>query len=123
VLNFIAFQRRGDLKYSHRNYRHGLGGAPMESLIESAANKAGVPSEVLDLMGRDYISQLIKDLPSLLLPPVMADLKKVVEKRGVGWIRDNVSYLQKHFGLLKQMYGPVENEEFQKPDYHHIVLP
>jgi hypothetical protein len=95
----------------------------MESLIESAASKAGVPSEVLDLIGRDYLTQLVKDLPGLLLPPVMADLKKIFEKRGVGWMRDNISSMQKHFGLLKQMYGPTEGEEFQKPAYHHIVLP
>jgi hypothetical protein len=95
----------------------------MQSMIESAAKKAGIPSEVLDLMGRDYINQLIKDLPSLMLPPVMADLKKVYQKRGVDWIRDNVSYLQKHFGVLKQMYGPVEDEEFQKPAFHHFMLP
>jgi hypothetical protein len=95
----------------------------MQSLIESAAKKAGVPTEVLDLMGRDYITQLIMDLPSLLLPPVMADLKKVYQKRGLDWIRDNVSYLQKHFGVLKQMYGPVDGEEFQKPAYHHSFLP
>ena len=95
----------------------------MESLIESAARKAGVPTEVLDVIGRDYITQLVKDLPSLMLPPVMADLKKVYQKRGVDWMRENLSYLQKHFGLLKQMYGPVDEEEFQKPEYHHFMLP
>jgi hypothetical protein len=95
----------------------------MQSMIESAARKFGVPTEVLDLIGRDFISQLTENLPSLLLPPVMADLKKVVEKRGVDWIRDNVPYLQKHFALLRQMYGPVEDEEFQKPAYHHFMLP
>jgi hypothetical protein len=95
----------------------------MENLVESAASKAGIPSEVLDLIGRDYISQMVKDLPGLLLPPLMADLKKVFEKKGVDWIRDNVSYLQKHFQLLKQMYGPVDDEQFHKPEYHNIVLP
>ena len=40
----------------------------MQNLIESAANKAGVPSEVLDLLGRDYIIQLVKDLPALCCP-------------------------------------------------------
>ena len=95
----------------------------MENLIESAATKAGVPADVLDLIGRDYISQMVKDLPGLLLPPLMADLKKVFEKKGIDWIRDNVNYLQKHFSMLRQMYGPVEDDEFQKPEYHHIVLP
>ena len=56
----------------------------MESLIESAARKAGVPTEVLDVIGRDYITQLVKDLPSLMLPPVMADLKKVFREEGSG---------------------------------------
>ena len=95
----------------------------MQELIDSVAEKHGVPSKVLDLIGRDYISETVKDLPSLLLPPFMSDLKRVYEKRGVDWIRGNVSYLQKHFQLLKQMYGPVEDDEFQKPEYHHIVLP
>ena len=53
----------------------------------------------------------------------MADLKKVCEKRGVDWIRDNISSLKEHFGLLKQMYGPADGGEFQKPEYHHIILP
>ena len=95
----------------------------MERLIESAARKAGVPTEVLDVIGRDYISQLVNDLPSLMLPPVMADLRKVYQSRGLEWIRKNLFYLQKHFGLLKQMYGPTEGEEFQKPVYHHVDLP
>jgi hypothetical protein len=31
----------------------------MQNLLESAAKKFGVPSEVLDLIGRQFISQII----------------------------------------------------------------
>jgi hypothetical protein len=47
----------------------------MKSLIESAAAKAGVPLFILNLIGRDFISEIIDELPSLLLPPVMATLR------------------------------------------------
>jgi len=94
----------------------------MESLIESAATKAGVPLEVLDLIGRDFIFQMIEDLPSLLLPPIMGTLKEQYVKKGLEWIEQNVSYLQNHFTVLKQMYGPVENGDLEKPMYH-LTLP
>jgi hypothetical protein len=94
----------------------------MKSLIESAAIKAGVPLNVLDLIGRDFISQIIEDLPSLLLPPIMGTLKENYVKKGLEWIEQNVSSLQNHFTILKQMYGPTGNEDLEKPLYH-LVLP
>lgn len=93
----------------------------MQNLIESAATKAGVPSEVLDLIGRDYISQLVEDLPSLLLPPIMGTLKREFVKNGLEWMEQNLSSLQNHFLLLRQMYGATGPDEFQKPEYSLFV--
>jgi hypothetical protein len=95
----------------------------MQSLIESAAEKAGVPSEILDLVGRDFISQIAKDLPNLLLPPIMNTIKQEYLQNGLNWMMDNLISLQNHFLLLRQMYGPAGDEDFPKPEYHHIVLP
>ena len=74
-------------------------------LIESAAEKFGVPTEVLDLIGRDFISQMIEEFPSLLLPPIMSTLKQEYVRNGLDWIRQIVLPLQKHFLVLKHMYG------------------
>jgi hypothetical protein len=123
VLNFIAFQLKGDLNYPNRNHRDGLGGAPMQSLIESAANKAGVPLEVLDLVGRDFIGQIAEDLPSLLLPPIMSTLKQVYQQNGLDWMQEDILSVQNHFLVLRQMYGPAGDEKFQKPDYRNLILP
>ncbi len=94
----------------------------MKSLIESAAIKAGVPLAVLDLIGRDFLSQMIEELPSLLLPPIMGTLKEQYVKKGQAWIEQNVACLQNYFTILKQLYGPIENNELEKPMYH-LVLP
>lgn len=94
----------------------------MKSLIESAAIKAGVPLVVLDLIGRDFISQIIEELPNLLLPPIMGTLKEHYVKRGLEWIEQNISSLQNHFTILKQLYGPTGNNDLEKPMYH-LVLP
>jgi hypothetical protein len=72
----------------------------MQSLIESAAAKAGVPLSVLDLIGRDFLHQIIEELPNLLLPPIMGTLRDHYLKRGVAWIEQNVSALQSHFTIL-----------------------
>jgi hypothetical protein len=98
------------------------GGHPMKSLIESAAKKAGVPLDVIDLIGRDFISQIIDDLPSLLLPPIMATLKDHYVKKGQAWIEQNALSLQNYFTILRQLYGPIENNDLEKPMYH-LVLP
>jgi hypothetical protein len=74
-------------------------------MIESAAAKFGVPSEVLDLIGRDFISQMIEEFPSLLLPPIMSTLKREYVRNGLDWIQQNALTLQKHFLVLKHMYG------------------
>lgn len=94
----------------------------MNSLIESEAKKAGVPPDALDVIGIDFISQIIEELPSLLLPPIMRTLKEQYVKKGLEWMEQNVLSLQNHFTLLKQMYGPTENGDFEKPMYH-LVLP
>jgi hypothetical protein len=94
----------------------------MKSLIESAATKAGVPFGALDMIGRDFISQIIEELPSLLLPPIMATLREHYVTRGLEWIEQNVSSLQGYFTVLKQMYGPAGNDSLEKPMYH-LLLP
>jgi len=94
----------------------------MKSLIESAATKAGVPLDVLELIGRDFISQIIEELPNLLLPPIMGTLREHYRKGGLEWIGQNVSSLRSYFTILKQMYGPAENDYLEKPMYH-LVLP
>jgi hypothetical protein len=48
----------------------------MSSLVESAAIKAVVPIDVLDLIERDFISQVIEELTDLLLPPIKGTLKE-----------------------------------------------
>jgi hypothetical protein len=78
----------------------------MLNLLESAAKKSGVPSEVLDLIGRQFISQIIDEFPTLLLPPIMNTLKQEYVKNGLEWIRENVFSLQQQFLLLKKLYGP-----------------
>ena len=78
----------------------------MQNLLESAAKKFGVPSEVLDLIGRQFISQIIDEFPTLLLPPIMNTLKQEYMKNGLEWIRQNVISLRQQFLLLKKLYGP-----------------
>jgi hypothetical protein len=78
----------------------------MQNLLESAAKKFGVPSEVLDLIGRQFISQIIDEFPCLLLPPIMNTLKQEYVKNGLDWIKQNVLSLQEQFLLLKKLYGP-----------------
>lgn len=93
----------------------------MKSLIESAAAKAGVPLTALDLIGQDFISQIIEELPNLLLPAIMGTLREHYLKSGLAWIEQNVSSLQSYFTTLKQMYGPVGNDGLEKPMYHLVV--
>jgi hypothetical protein len=78
----------------------------MQNLLESAAKKFGVPSEVLDLIGRQFISQIIDEFPTLLLPPIMNTLKQEYVKHGVEWIKQNAMSLREQFLLLKKLYGP-----------------
>lgn len=93
----------------------------MKSLIESAAARTGVPLAVLDLIGWDFIYQVIEDLPNLLLPPIMVTLREQYLKSGLAWIEQNVSSLQNYFTILKQMYGPTGNDSLEKPMYHLVV--
>jgi hypothetical protein len=78
----------------------------MLNLLESAAKKFGVPSEVLDLIGRQFISQIIEEFPTLLLPPIMNTLKQEYMKNGLEWIKQNAISLRGQFLLLKKLYGP-----------------
>lgn len=78
----------------------------MQSLLESAAKKFGVPVVVLDLIGRNFLSQVIDEFPDLLLPPIMSTLKQEYVNNGLEWIKQNATNLQKQFLSLKQLYGP-----------------
>jgi len=78
----------------------------MKAMIKAAAKKFGVPSEVLDLIGRNWLSQVIDEFPGLLLPPIMQTLHREYLNHGIDWIRQNVKSLQEQFLLLKKLYGP-----------------
>jgi hypothetical protein len=78
----------------------------MECSLQSAAEKFGIPATVLDVIDRQFISQVIEEYPCLLLPPIMETLKHAYMRNGLGWIKENVASLQKQFLLLKQLYGP-----------------
>ncbi len=78
----------------------------MQGLVESSAEKFGVPFAVLDLIGRNFLSQVIDEFPDLLLPPIMSTLKQEYVKNGLEWIKQNAMTLQQQFLALKQLYGP-----------------
>ena len=78
----------------------------MKVMLETAAKKFGVPSEVLDLIDHNWISQLIDEFPDLLLPPIMQTLHREYVKNGFDWVKQNVGTLQNQFLLLKKLYGP-----------------
>jgi hypothetical protein len=78
----------------------------MENLLESAAKRFGVPPQVLDLIGRDFIAEVIDEFPSLLLPPIMSTLKQEFLKNGLEWTKQNILSLREQFLLLKRLYGP-----------------
>jgi len=78
----------------------------MKVMLETAAKKFGVPSEVLDLIDQNWISQLIDEFPDLLLPPIMNTLKQEYVENGLEWIKQNVMSLREQFLLLKKLYGP-----------------
>jgi hypothetical protein len=78
----------------------------MDNLVKAAAKKAGVPSEVLDVIGLKFISEAIEEFPDLLLPAIMQTLKQEYQKNGLGWINENVPSLRKQFLHLKKLYTP-----------------
>jgi hypothetical protein len=78
----------------------------MENLLGSAAKRFGVPDAVLDLIGRDFITEVIDEFPSLLLPPIMSTLKQEYLKNGLEWTKQNILSLREQFLLLKRLYGP-----------------
>jgi hypothetical protein len=78
----------------------------MENVIDKAAKKAGVPSEVLDLIDRAFLSEVIDDSPDLLLAPIMSTLKQDYMNKGLEWIKQNATPLKEQFLLLQRLYGP-----------------
>ncbi len=85
---------------------HALKGAPMKDLLEAAAKKFGVPSEVLDLLDRKWIAEVIEEFPSLMLPPIMQTLRDQYVKNGMEWVSQHVIELRSQFQLLQKLYGP-----------------
>ena len=78
----------------------------MNNLIETAAKKFGVPSEVLDLLDRNWIAQVIEEFPSLMLPPIMQTLHQEYVKNGLEWVSQHVTELRNQLQLLQKLYGP-----------------
>ena len=78
----------------------------MKAMLEAAAKKFGVPSEVLDLIGRNWLSQVIDEFPDLLLPPIMETLKREYVKNGLEWVSQHVTELRNQLQLLQKLYGP-----------------
>jgi hypothetical protein len=78
----------------------------MENSLESAAKKFGVPADVLDLIGRDFITEVIDEFPSLMLPPIMRVLKQEYLKNGLEWTKQSIQSLREQFLLMKRLYGP-----------------
>jgi hypothetical protein len=78
----------------------------MENLLESAAKRFGVPDDVLDLIGRDFITEVIDEFPSLMLPPIMSILKREYLKNGLEWTKQSILSLREQFLLMKRLYGP-----------------
>ena len=78
----------------------------MKDLIESAAKRFGVPPEVLDLLDRTWIAQVIEEFPSLMLPPIMQTLREQYVKNGMEWVSQHVTELRNQFQLLQKLYGP-----------------
>jgi hypothetical protein len=78
----------------------------MMNLIEAAAEKFGVPSEVLDLLDRNWLSEVIEEFPSLLLPPIMQILHQEYAKNGMEWVSQNITELRNRIQLLQKLYGP-----------------
>jgi hypothetical protein len=78
----------------------------MENLLESAAKKFGVPLDILDLIGRDFIAEVIDEFPSLMLPPILRTLKQEYLKNGLEWTKQSIQSLREQFLLMKRLYGP-----------------
>jgi hypothetical protein len=78
----------------------------MKARLEAAARQFGVPSDVLDLIDRNWICQVIDEFPSLLLPPIMQTLRREYVKNGLEWVRQNVTSLRNQLLLLQKLYGP-----------------
>ena len=78
----------------------------MKNLIEAAAEKFGVPSEVLDLLDRNWISEVIEEFPSLLLPPIMQTLHQEYVKNGMEWVSQHITEIRNRIQLLQKLYGP-----------------
>lgn len=78
----------------------------MKAMLEAVARQFAVPSEVLDVIDRNWISLVIDESPSLLLPPIMQTLHREYVKNGLEWIRQNSACLKSQLLLLRKFYGP-----------------
>jgi hypothetical protein len=74
--------------------------------LETAAARFGVAAEVLNLVDRSFISELLDEFPSLMLPTVMQTLRHEQLLHGLEWIKQNVASIREELLLLKRLYGP-----------------
>ena len=82
----------------------------MDTMISKTARVFGVPEEVVDAIGRDFILNLAEELPPLFLPAFMSELKRLLSMHGPDWIKRNVIHLQVYFAQLRHMDEPQEAE-------------
>ena len=75
----------------------------MKILIEAAAKQFGVPSEVLDLLDRNWIAQVIEEFPSLMLPPIMQTLHQEYVKNGMEWVSQNITEIRNRIQFLQKL--------------------
>lgn len=82
----------------------------MDTIIAKTARVFGVPEEVVDVIGRDFIWNLTEELPILFLPAFMSELKRLLDTHGQDWITRNVIHLKVYFTQLRHMDEPREAE-------------
>jgi hypothetical protein len=83
----------------------------MKDQIETFARVFGIPSEVLDVIGRDYVSKLVEEMPVLYLPAVMSELRQLLKNHGQDWVERNVSHLKAYFLQLRRISEHIADTE------------
>ena len=58
------------------------------------------------MLDRNWISEVIEEFPSLLLPPIMQTLHQEYVKNGMEWVSQSITELRNRIELLLKLYGP-----------------
>ena len=58
------------------------------------------------MLDRNWISEVIDEFPSLLLPPIMQTLHQEYVKNGMEWVSQSITELRNRIELLLKLYGP-----------------